>query len=82
MIATAQQQTVLPLAEGQSPEWRMSLASGVDTHHNYVRFSWTVGGTADAPLYTRGTVFAILAADGRLKSVIGFTDAAPARLPK
>jgi hypothetical protein len=82
MIATAQQQSVLPLAQGQSPEWRMSLASGVDTHHNYVRFSWTVGGTADAPLYTKGTVFAILAADGRLKSVIGFTDAAPARLPK
>lgn len=82
MIATAQQQSVLPLAQGQSPGWRMSLASGIDTHHNYVRFSWTVGGTADAPLYTKGTVFAILAADGRLKSVIGFTDAAPARLPK
>ena len=82
LIATAQQQSVLPLAQGQSPGWRMSLASGIDTHHNYVRFSWTVGGTADAPLYVKGTVFATLAADGRLKSVIGFTDAAPARLPK
>ena len=82
MIAAAQQQSVLPLPQGQSPAWRMSLASGIDTHHNYVRFSWTVGGTADAPLYTKGTVFAILAADGRLKSVIGFTDAAPARPPK
>ena len=82
MIANAQQQSVLPLAQGQSPGWRMSLASGIDTHHNYVRFSWTVGGTADAPLYTKGTVFGILAADGRLKSVIGFTDAGPARAPK
>ena len=82
MIGTAQQQTVLPLPQGQSPGWRMSIASGIDTHHNYVRFSWTVGGTADAPLYTKGTVFAILAADGRLKSVINFTDAAPAQLPK
>ena len=82
MIGTAQQQSVLPLAPGQSPTWRMSPASGIDTHHNYVRFSWTVGGTADAPLYTKGTVFAMLAADGRLKSVVGFTDAGPARLPK
>jgi len=82
MIADAQQQSVLPLAQAQSPGWRMSLASGIDTHHNYVRFSWTVGGTADAPLYTKGTVFGILAADGRLKSVIGFTDAGPARAPK
>ena len=82
MIAAAQQQSVLPLPQGQSPGWRMSLASGIDTHHNYVRFSWTVGGTAEAPLYTKGTVFAILAADGRLKSVIGFTEAAPVRPPK
>lgn len=82
MIATAQQQSVLPLPPGQSPEWRMSLASGIDTHHNHVRFSWTVGGTAEAPLYSKQTVFAILATDGRFKSVIGFSDAAPARLPK
>ena len=85
MIATAQQQSVLPLAQGQSPTWRMSLASGIDAHHDYVRFSWTVGGTVDAPpipLYTKGTVFAIRAADGRFELVIGFTDAAPARLPK
>ena len=82
VIATAQQQSVLPLPPGQSPGWRMSLASGIDTHHNYVRFSWTVGGTAEAPLYSKQTVFGILAADGRFKSVVGFTDAAPARLPK
>ena len=60
----------------------MSLASGIDTHHNYVRFSWTVGGTPDAPLYAKATVFATLAGDGRLKSVISFTDAGPARPPK
>jgi hypothetical protein len=82
IIATAQQQSPLPLAPGQSPAWRMSLASGIDTHHDYVRFSWTAGGTADAPLFVKGTVFALFAADGRFKSVIGFTDAAPARLPK
>ena len=82
MIATAQQQSVLPLAPGQSPQWRMSLASGIDAHHNYVRFSWTVGGTPEPPLYTKRTILAVLAADGRFKSAVGFTDAAPARLPK
>src|SRR5215813_13761991 len=45
MIAAAQQQSLVPPAQGQSPGWRMSLASGIDTHHNYLRFSWTVGGT-------------------------------------
>ena len=82
MIATAQQQSVLPHPEGQPPAWRMSLASGIDAHHDYVRFSWTAGGTADAPLFSKGTVFASRAADGKLKSVIGFTDAAPARVSK
>ena len=41
-----------------------------------------VGGTAEAPLYTKQTVFAIPASDGSFKSVVGFTDAAPARLSK
>jgi hypothetical protein len=57
----------------------MGLASGIDAHHDYVRFTWTAGGTADAPLFAKGTVFARLAADGRFQSVIGFTDAAPPR---
>jgi hypothetical protein len=43
-----------------------------------VRFSWTAGGTESAPLFFGGTDFAILAEDGRLRSVTGFTDAAPA----
>ena len=69
MIATAQE---------HFPGYRLGLASGVEAHHDYVRFSWTAGGTPDAPLYLKGTDFAVIARDGRLKSVIGFTDAAPA----
>ena len=46
--------------------------------HN-VKFSWAAGGSPDAPLYLGGTDFAVVGKDGRLKSVIGFTDATPAQ---
>jgi hypothetical protein len=65
-------------AQAQFPGYSPHLASGVEAHHDYVRFSWAAGGTAEAPLYIKGTDFAVIADDGRLKSVIGFTDAAPA----
>jgi hypothetical protein len=73
MIATAQE---------HFPGYRLNLASGIEAHHDYVRFSWVAGGTAEAPLYIKGTDFAVVAGDGRLSSVIGFTDAAPAPVPK
>jgi SnoaL-like domain len=65
-------------AQAQFPGYSLRLASGVEAHHDYVRFSWVAGGTMEAPLYIKGTDFAVIADDGRLKSVIGFTDAAPA----
>jgi SnoaL-like domain len=58
--------------------YRFRLASGIEAHHDRVRFSWSAGGTPEAPLYFGGTDFAVLAPDGRLRSVTGFTDAAPA----
>jgi hypothetical protein len=64
-------------AQEHFPGYRLNLASGIEAHHDYVRFSWVAGGTADAPLYIKGTDFASIADDGRLKSVIGFVDAAP-----
>ena len=69
MIATAQE---------RFPGYRLNLASSVEAHHDYVRFSWVAGGTAEAPLYIKGTDFVSVAGDGRMKSVVGFTDAAPA----
>ena len=69
MIATAQ---------SHFPGYSLHLASGIEAHHDYVRFSWVAGGSADAPLYIKGTDFAVIADDGRLRSVVGFTDAAPA----
>ena len=70
MIATAQ---------GHFPGYRLRLASGIEAHHDYLRFSWTAGGTAEAPLYIKGTDFVVVGGDGRIKSVVGFVDAAPAR---
>ena len=67
MIATAQ---------SHFPGYRLHLASGIEAHHDYVRFSWVAGGTPETPLYIKGTDFAIIAADGRIKSVVGFVDAA------
>ena len=58
--------------------YRFRLSSGIEAHHDRVRFSWTAGGTEAAPLYFGGTDFATLAPDGRLRAVTGFTDAAPA----
>jgi hypothetical protein len=52
--------------------------SRIEAHNSYVHFTWAAGGAARAPLYFRGTDFAIRANDGRLQSVAGFTDAAPA----
>ena len=71
--------SMLATAQGHFPGYRLRLASGVETHHDYIRFSWVAGGTAEAPLYIKGTDFAVVGSDGRLKSVVGFIDAAPAR---
>lgn len=70
MIATAQE---------HFPGYRLNLVSGIEAHHDCLRFSWAAGGTADAPLFIKGTDFVTLDGDGRMKSVVGFTDAAPAR---
>jgi SnoaL-like domain len=65
-------------AQAQFPGYRLNLISGIEAHNNFVRFSWKAGGTNEAPLYLGGTDFAMLALDGRIKTVTGFVDAAPA----
>jgi hypothetical protein len=59
------------------PGYRFRLSSGIEAHHDRVRFSWSAGGTEQAPLFFGGTDFAVLAQDGRLRAVTGFTDAMP-----
>ena len=72
--------SMIATAQGHFPGYRLNLASGIEVHHDYLRFSWAAGGTADAPLFIKGTDFVVLDGDGRIKSVVGFTDAAPARV--
>lgn len=68
MIATVQE---------QFPGYRFRLASGIEAHHDFVRFSWIAGGTEQAPLFFGGTDFVTLSPDGRMRSVTGFVDAMP-----
>jgi hypothetical protein len=70
--------SMIEAAQAQFPGYRLQLVSGIEGHNGYVRFSWAAGGTPDAPLYLGGTDFAVVASDGRLKTVAGFVDAAPA----
>jgi len=65
-------------AQKQFPGYRVRLVSKIEAHNGYIRFSWAAGGTEQAPLYLGGTDFAVAAGDGRLQSVTGFVDAAPA----
>lgn len=58
--------------------YRVRLVSKIEAHNGNLRFSWAAGGTEQAPLYLAGTDFCTIAPDGRLQSVVGFVDAAPA----
>ena len=70
---------MIGVAQEHFPGYSLCLASGIEAHNGHVRFSWQTVGSAQAPLRIAGTDFASVAADGRLKSVVGFVDAAPAR---
>jgi hypothetical protein len=65
MIAGAQQ---------QFPGHRFELASGPDAHHDRVRFSWHLVG--EAGTVATGLDVALVAEDGRLRSVTGFLEPA------
>jgi hypothetical protein len=69
---------MLAATQAQFAAYRLNLVSGIEAHNNFARFSWAAGGTKEAPLYIGGTDFATLGPDGRLQTVAGFTDAAPA----
>jgi SnoaL-like domain len=70
---------MIAAVQEQLPGYRVRLSSGVEAHHGRVRFSWTAGGTEQAPLFLGGTDFAVLAEDGRLRAVTGFIDAMPSQ---
>ena len=59
------------------PGLRFRQAGTVDAHHDRVRFSWELAPEVGEPV-AKGTDFAALADDGRLRSVAGFLDAVTA----
>jgi hypothetical protein len=70
--------SMIATAQSQFNGYVLRLASSIEAHNGYVRFSWAAGGTTEAPLYLGGTDFGMVAPDGRLKTIAGFVDAAPA----
>ena len=55
----------------QRPGNRIVVTSGVDHHHDMVRFGWTWYG-ADGSTIMEGVDFGELASDGRLRRIVGF----------
>ncbi|CAO3440370.1 nuclear transport factor 2 family protein [Azospirillum endophyticum] len=72
---------LIDAVQRQFPGLRFSLLGAVDGYGDRLRFSWALGpvdgdAVAGDPV-ARGTDFALLAADGRLRSVTGFLDQMP-----
>ena len=61
-------------AQAQFPGHRFELSFGPDAHNDVVRFAWTL--TAGNGPVARGTDFATVSEDGRLRSVTGFLETA------
>ena len=59
----------------QFPGHRFVLASGPETHHDRMRFTWQLVGSSGDAIAT-GTDVAVVADDGRLRDVTGFLEAA------
>jgi SnoaL-like domain len=57
------------------PGHRFALHSGPDVHHDRVRFSWSLASDGGQPVAI-GIDFAILAEDGRMRSITGFLEPA------
>ena len=66
-------------AQGQFAGHRFALASGPDTHHDRVRFSWSLAPDSGPPVAI-GVDFAVIAQDGRMRSITGFLE--PAVVPE
>ena len=66
MIAGAQQ---------QFPGHRVALVSGPDSHHDRVRFTWSLAADGGEPVAI-GTDFVTSADDGRMRDITGFLEPA------
>lgn len=62
----------------QQPGAKIAMASGIDQHHNQVRFGWSFL-QADGKTAIEGIDVGELAPDGRIARIIGFWGAPPAK---
>jgi hypothetical protein len=62
----------------QVPGHVFRLLDGIDAHHNVVRFSWELVPTDGGEAVAEGSDVAVTEDDGRISSVLGFLDRAPA----
>ncbi|WP_171167002.1 nuclear transport factor 2 family protein [Streptomyces sp. I05A-00742] len=69
---------VIAAAHEQFPGFEFRLSGEPDGHHNTVRFGWELVSTADGSAPAAGSDVAVLAEDGRIRSVLGFLDRVPA----
>jgi hypothetical protein len=60
---------------------RFRQISTTDAHNDHLRFSWELAPEAGPPVVA-GTDFAVVGADNRLQTVVGFIDLAPAAMPE
>ena len=63
--------------QAKFPGYHFALTGTPDGHGTCLRFSWSLS-PADGSVVARGTDFAALAPDGRLRHVTGFLDQVPA----
>ena len=68
---------MLAAVQARFPGFVIKRLSAVDTHNGSARFTWSLGPSA-GPSVVEGVDFCALAPDGRLQSVVGFIDKAPA----
>jgi hypothetical protein len=62
----------------QLPGHIFRLLDGVDAHHNVARFSWELVPVDGGESIAEGFDVAVIDDDGRIGSVLGFVDKAPA----
>lgn len=55
----------------QFPGARIELTSGIDAHHEKIRFTWRMV-LADGKVFLEGVDFGELSADGKLHRIVGF----------
>jgi SnoaL-like protein len=67
--------TMIGGAQEHYPGHRFALVSGPDSHHDCVRFSWSLTPDGGEPIAI-GVDFATVTEDGRMRSITGFLEPA------